>query len=193
MTVLIGFTNGAVVVLAADNRITNSQTGSWTDNYKKLFSVHGALTLAIGGNVSLSTIVLDYIKRNSDVDKLNVESAATLIKDFLQNPGQLACLVPRDCAVLVAGIGANRQPALQSITKNDKGVTPLHAPYIVCPPSDLSQAECEELFRCSFETHQSIPFEHTIAEISKISKYVSPTGNIWKYDPSKNQGAFNDF
>jgi 20S proteasome alpha/beta subunit len=91
MTALIGFTNDNMVVLAADNRITHSQTKSQTDDYKKLFGVHGALALAIGGKVSLSTMVLDYLNEKSDVNKLDVESAATLISEFLRDPGALAC------------------------------------------------------------------------------------------------------
>lgn len=194
MTVLIGLINESGIVLAADNRITKSNDDSFSDNYTKLFTLHDSLALAIGGNVTLSTMLIDHLRTTADLNRLYVENTAEYILDFLKNPGRLALCVPKCCAVLIGGKGGDGHPALLHVVKSDLAVSiPEPQPCIICPPDDVDQDVCYDILRCSFETNPNNPFENTIGKIAGLSKYVSFTGNKWIYQSLNKKSVLLSF
>ncbi len=111
---------------------------------------------------------------------LNIETLFMSLK--LKNEEYARNILSSSSCFIVAGKNKQRQNIMYAVSYIDEKLSNSKTEIILFPPNDLDMKTCSDLYVKYIHTDFEHCMEKTIREISKNSKVVSATGDVWCYN-----------
>ncbi len=189
MSVILGYKTEDKIYLGADNRTVTLEEVLSRDDVKKIVAVNNNVAVAFAGYNKSQMLFEKMITNVTDKSNFYVEDALRYIKlihwlfklFWYRNIGKEGRTL--SSRFIIAGKNRKGKPCLY-ITSilNGKLEKPSLTDRFIFPPSDADAKTCCDIYAINALNHRSNFIQRTIKDISKISKLISPTGDIWVYD-----------
>ena len=196
MTVLLGAKTEKTVILAGDNRGTNKNTDESQDNLEKVHPINNHLCVASAGTLAISEAILMNVNKLVYVDDLFVEDIIEIIEKFYEEAQiyHLMEIQKMEASFLIGGIKKNGRTGLFAVHNNGRvKIEEIQIIFTIIPPEDISMSTASTIMIKNVKNHKINFIEQTVQEISKISRFVSPTGDKWIYDATSNTCRMESF
>lgn len=199
MTVIMGCKKSNKIYLGADNRISTVDNQFVRDNEKKIVVVNNHVAVAFSGVNDTQHIFEKQIKDLEDrynytvedvIDCLNRTYWFLKIFSFRKNIRQKLSVGSR---FIIAGKNRKKEYRLYIMSYiNRKLEKPELVDSFMFPPSDVSAKECYDYYVKNVYSHKDF-IQRTVKDISRMSKLVSPSGDMWVYDMNTNSSSMVHF
>lgn len=181
MSVIFGIRENEQIIIGGDRRGVNQLGEFVSDDLQKVTPINNNLCFAVAGNNGVGKAISMSIDNSGISDKMNVDELIDIINEFYNKaPNSSINNLPFSC--LIAGCNSKNEPCLMSGVKNKSTFSIQSVPMILHHPSDTNLIDCNIILAKNYKFYHSFFVEQTIKDISKISKYVSPTGHKWIYN-----------
>lgn len=195
MSVIFGIREDDKIIVAGDKRGTSTHGDFLSDDLNKVTAINDKLCFATAGNASIEFAILNDVEKSGKASSMLVDELVNLIEDFyeklVKEKSDIILSFPFYC--LIAGQGSDGNDYLISGEKHNGEFNSMNVPALLLSPPDMKLHYCNKIFIRNYKFNHSLFVEQTIKEISKISKYVSPTGDKWIYDIKTHKGCLYSF
>lgn len=131
------------------------------------------------------------------VDDLFIEDIIETIEKFYDDAQtyHLVKIQKMEASFLIGGIKKNGRTGLFAVHNNNGRVKieEIQIIFTIIPPEDISMSTASTIMIKNVKNHKINFIEQTVQEISKISRFVSPTGDKWIYDATSNTCRMESF
>ena len=189
MSVILGYTTEDKIYLGADNRTVKLDETISRDDVKKIVAVNDNVAVAFAGFNKSQILFERMITNVTNKNEFYVEDALRYIKlIYWLHKLFWYKKIGKDGRVLssrfiVAGKNKSGKACLYTTSiLNGKLEKPSLTNRIIFPPSDADVKTCCDIYAINAINHPSDFVQRTIKDISKISKLISSTGDIWIHD-----------
>ena len=198
MTVIMGHKTANKMYLGADNRVCTTEDEFIRDDDNKIVVVNKNVAVAFAGNAGMQLLFEKIIKNQKedivveDVLK-HLETVYRISKILYLRKKYRAAL---NCAsrFIVAGKNSNGKCCMYIMSIiNRKLEKPRLVDEFMFPPSDADAKECYEIYGKHVKTSDPNFIQNIIKDISKISKVISSSGDIWTYDITTGESSLKHF
>lgn len=199
MSVILGYRVDDKVYLASDNRLTNTENNSYSDeNNSKLIILNNHVAVVCSGNKAAQGWFENVIKELDTRDWVVDEVAFRLMclcgvfKKDIENP--IVQNINKDGAYfLVGGKDRHGKISLRSISWNHMNFQDEEVTYGLFRPLDVDLKTCCDIYKKNIDNYFSDFMKKTIKEVSDKSKVVSSSGDIWIYDIATGKSSSEHF
>ena len=193
MSVIFGFVDKNKVYLAADNRLSDSPGKIISDNTIKIEVINKNVAVSFAGNYSLQEYFLKSYRNFpnyeewlvEDLEK-NIGGMCTWLKSMNEDWAKTA-LKSIGCFI-IAGKSKTNIVRLSTVKVENGDTSYENRPVILYNPIDSDFNECGNILAKNIKFYYNEFASRTIKDISKISKVVSPKGNLWVFDLKSDAG-----
>lgn len=200
MSVILGYKTEDKIYLGADNRTVTLDDVLSRDDVNKIVVVNNNVAVAFAGYNKSQMIFERMISKITNNSEFYVEDALQYIKRiywfyiffwYKKFAKEGLSLTSRfivagknkkgECCMYVASIlrGKLEKPSLED--------------RFIFPPYDADAKTCWKIFAINAVNYQRDFLQRTIKDISKISKAISSTGDIWTYDSATDTSTLEHF
>lgn len=198
MTVIIGQKIANKLYLGADNRVCTTEDEFIRDDDNKIVVVNKNVAVAFAGNAGMQLLFEKIIKNQKE--DIVVEDVLKHLETVYKFSNVLYLIKKYrsalDCAsrFIVAGKNRNGEYCMYTMSiLNRKLEEPRLVDGFMFPPSDANAKECFEIYNKHIKASDPNFIQNTIKNISKISKVISSSGNIWTYDIATGESSLEHF
>ena len=198
MTVIMGHKTANKMYLGADNRVCTTEDKFIRDDDNKIVVVNKNVAVAFAGNGGMQLLFEKIIKnQNEDIvveDVLKHLETVYAISNVLYLVKKYRTAL--DCASRFIIAGKNRAGEYCMYTMsivNRKLEKPHLVDGVMFPPSDANEKQCFEIYNKHIKTSDPNFVQNIIKDISKISKVISSSGDIWTYDITTGESSLKHF
>lgn len=199
MTVIMGCKKSNKIYLGADNRTSTIDNQVIRDNEKKIVVVNNHVAVAFSGVSDIQHIFEKQISDLEDRDTYVVEDVIKHLKrtywllklfSFRKNIKQKLCVGSR---FIIAGKNRENEYCLYIMSYvNGKLEKPKLVESFMFPPSDVSPKDCYDYYARNVYSHKDF-IQKTVKDISRMSKLVSSSGDMWVYDMITDKSVLEHF
>lgn len=196
MSIILGYKSESQIYLAADNRVTNKENNSYSDNNCKLVILNDNLAVACAGSFYIQTRFQDIVS-NKNTSKWTVEDVAF---QFDVMCASLLILNNKNMNRLggyfiIGGLDRHDKSSLWSASWNNKKFMcgEVEGNAMLFPPEDVDMQTCCNIYVRNYNEYSWGFMQKTIKEISRLGTGVSLSGDVWTYDFKKNQSNIEHF
>jgi 20S proteasome, alpha and beta subunits len=187
MSVILGYQSEELIILAADNRLSQINDIMVSDESQKIIVINGHLAISFSGNKAVQTMFQNYANQMNDIEEHYVEDALLNIETLflslkLKNEVYAQNILSSSSCFIVAGKNKQLQNVMYAVSYVNGKLSNSKTEIILFPPSDLDMKTCSDIYLKYVHTDFEHCMEKTIKEISNTSKVVSSTGDIWSYN-----------
>ena len=187
MSIIMAYKTEDKLYLGADNRACTQEDVFIRDDVKKIVVLNNDVAVAFSGYGGTQILFENMIKNNKR--DLKVEDALLYVKGIYW-----LCKIPWykkytrhimdfGSRFLVAGKNRKDEMCIYTVSfLNGKLEKPSLTDKFLFPPSDADAKTCYDIYAINSVNYKSDFMQRTIKDITKISKVISPTGDIWTYD-----------
>lgn len=198
MTVIMGYKTPNKIYLGADNRTSTVDNTPIRDDVNKIVTVNDNVAVAFSGYHG-TQIMFENMTKNSSKD-FRVEDALRCIKIIYW-----ICEIPwykkyaknilqYGSRFIVAGKNRKDEHCIYTMSiLNGKLEKPSLTERYMFPPSDADEKICIDTYALNAVNNRSDFIQRTVKDIAKISKVVSPSGDIWIYDMNTGKSTIEHF
>lgn len=198
MTVIMGQKTANKMYLGADNRVCTTEDKFIRDNDNKIVVVNKNVAVAFAGNAGMQLLFEKIIKNQKE--DIVVEDVLKCLEN-VYTISNVLYLVKKyrtalDCASRFIIAGKNRTGEYCMYTMsivNRKLERPQLVDKAVFSPSDVNVKECNKIYDKYIKTSDPNFIQNTIKDISKISKVISSSGDIWMCDITTGESSLEHF
>lgn len=198
MTVIMGHKTANKMYLGADNRVCTTEDEFIRDDDDKIVVVNKNVAVAFSGNAGMQLLFRMIIKNKKE--DIRVEDVLKYLKTvyriskilYLRKKYRVAL----NCASRFIIAGKNRADEYCMYTVsivNRKLEKPHLVDGFMFPPSDADAKQCFEIYNKHIKTSDPNFIQNIIKDISKISKVISSSGDIWTYDITTGESSLEHF
>lgn len=194
MSVIFGIEESDVIILCGDKRSSTKEGAFIDDNMQKVTVINEHLAFAAAGNAAIEkAVTIDSEKIG--MGGLNVDSFLKVITDFYARIEslQLGVIAAMPFCAIIAGKGSDGTSKLISLSYMHGKLSYNTVPMALYPPFDVSMEDCAQIFVRNYKLNRPNFCEKTAAEISALSKVVSPTGHKWEFHKKTGRGILTEF
>ena len=200
MSVILGYMAEDKIYLGADNRTVKLDETISRDDVNKIVAVNNNVAVAFAGYNKSQMLFERMITNLSDKNEFYVEDALRYIKlihwlfklFWYRKIGKEGRVL--SSRFIVAGKNKNGKACLYTASiLNGKLEKPSLTNRIIFPPSDADVKTCCDIYAINSINYHSDFIQRTIKDISKISKLISSTGDIWVYDITTDKSTLKHF
>lgn len=197
MSVILGYIseNENKVYLVADNRATDIDGKLISDDTIKIEVVNSNTAVAFAGNCGAQTFFLKCYKemagyKNWFVNELagNIYAMCNSLK--IMETDWAKQIARSNSSFLVAGKSKDNMIKLFAITLRKNQISCKEVPMMLFHPNDCDFQKCGNILVKNIKLYPKDFANRTLGEISKISKLISKTGNMWMFDLEKDESIF---
>lgn len=198
MTVIMGHKTANRMYLGADNRVCTAEDKFIRDDDNKIVVVNKNVAVAFAGNSGMQLLFEKIIKNQKEdivvEDVLKHLETVYAISNVLYLVKKYRTAL--DCASRFIIAGKNRAGEYCMYTMslvNRKLEKPHLVDGFMFPPSDTNARQCFEIYNKHIKASDSNFIQNTIKDISKISKVISSSGDIWTCDITTGESSLEHF
>lgn len=200
MSVILGYMAEDKIYLGADNRTVRLDETISRDDVNKIVAVNNNVAVAFAGYNKSQMLFERMITNLSDKNEFYVEDALRYIKlihwlfklFWYRKIGKEGRVL--SSRFIVAGKNKNGKSSLYTASiLNGKLEKPSLTDRIIFPPADSDVKICCDIYAINAVNHPRDFIQRTIKDISKISKLISSTGDIWIYDITADTSSIKHF
>lgn len=200
MSVIMGYKTENKIYLGADNRVSTQEDIPIRDNENKIVVVNNNVAVAFAGYGGTQTLFENIIKKNNNNKDFRVEDALLYIKIiywFCKIPWYKKYtknILKFGSRFIVAGKNKKDECCMYTVSfLHGKLEKPLLTDRFIFPPSDVSAKVCCNIYATNALNYHGDFMQRTIKDIAKISKIISPSGDIWTYDKITDKSTLEHF
>lgn len=200
MSVILGYKTEDKIYLGADNRTVTLEEILSRDNVKKIVAVSDNVAVAFAGYTKTQILFEKITSKMAGKSDFYVEDALRYIKLIYwlfklfrhRNIGKEGLTI--SSRFIIAGKNRKGKPCLYIASiLNGKLEKPSLTDRFIFPPSDANAKICWDIYAINALNHHNDFIQRTIKDISKISKLISPSGDIWIYDIASGKSTVQHF
>lgn len=198
MTVIMGHKTANKMYLGADNRLCTPDDELICDNDNKIVVVNDKVAVAFAGYGGVKTIFENMIKDNTK--EIYVEDVIRIFKfiywtlRIMKNNNASKNTFHYGARFIIAGKSKKNKYCIYTMSiLNGKIEKPSMVNSFMFPPSDADTKECCEIYSKYTKADDSNFIQNTIKDISKISKVISSSGDIWTCDITTGESSLKHF
>ena len=198
MTVIMGHKTANKMYLGADNRVCTTEDKFIRDDDNKIVVVNKNVAVAFAGNAGMQLLFEKIIKNQKDdivvEDVLKHLETVYAISNILYFVKKYRSALNCASRFIVAGKNRNGDYCMYTMSiVNRKLEKPRLVEGVIFPPSDANAKECFEIYDNHIKASDPNFIQNTIKDISKISKVISSSGDIWIYDMVAKDSSLEHF
>lgn len=198
MTVIMGHKTANKMYLGADNRVCTPDDEFIRDDDNKIVVINDRVAVAFAGYGGVKTIFENMIKNNTK--EIYVEDVIHILKfmywtlKIMKNKNASKNAFHYGARFIIAGKSKKSEYCIYTMSiLNGKIEKPSMVNSFMFPPSDANIKECCEIYSKYAKASEPNFIQSTIKDISKISKIISPSGDIWTYDIATGESSLKHF
>ena len=200
MSVIMAYKTDDKIYLGADNRAVSINEDSHRDDENKIIAINNDVAVAFAG-CNKSQMLFDMLLKSlKDKSNLKVEDALQYIKKtyrfckilwFRKFSKEILGLGSQ---FLVVGKNRNDECCIYAVLiSHGKLEKPLLKEWLILPPHGADLKECCDIYLKNVVKYPDNFIQRTVKDIAKMSKYVSPSGDIWIYDIATGKSTSEHF
>lgn len=191
MSVILGYQTEDKIIIAADNR-TSDENGKLRSNIeKKIIVFNNHLCVATAGN-RLGYLILESIYKQNDMDDFYTEDFARKIAE-LYNKNENNMFFKFQSSYIMGGKSRNGGYVMFAIDAINGKLTPVPCTKIIYPPEGIKPEITNKILDKNISKYPQDFYIHTIHKVSRKSKLVSPSGDVWIYDMKTGKSSSEHF
>lgn len=197
MSVIFGYISESknIVYLVADNRATDIDGKLVSDDTIKIEVVNSNTAVAFAGNCGAQAFFLKCYKemegyKNWLVNELAGNICAMCNSLRIMETDWAKQIANSNSSFLVAGKSKDNMIKLFAITFKNYKIDCKEVPMMLFHPNDCDFQKCGNILVKNINLHPKDFASRTLSEISKISKLISRTGDMWVFDLEKDESTF---
>ncbi len=197
MSVVFSYIDKNKVYLAADNRKTDADGNFVSDDDVKIAVVNNNAAVAFAGNCGAQSFFMNCYKEMRGYENWFVNELASNIVSMCDaiikmDIGWARQIADSIAYFLVAGKTVGGEIKLFAITLKKRKIEVKDVQMMLYQPIDCGFEECANILCKNIKQYPNDFSKRTIHEISKISRVVSDSGNMWSFDIQKDESKFVD-
>ncbi len=196
MSVIMAYKAEDKLYLGADNRSVTTDDVAHRNDVNKIIVINNEVAVAFAGcnkSQMLFEMMMKYKKDNAD---FRVEDALQCIKKsywfckILWYRKFSKEILDLGSQFLVAGKNRKDEYCIYAVMiSRGKLEKPFLKEWFIFPPYGADMNECCDIFSKNVMKYPDDFIQRTVKDIAKMSKYVSPSGDIWTYDMNTGKSA----
>lgn len=200
MSVIMAYMTEDKLYLGADNRTVTADETTYNDNVSKIALINDNVAIAFAGCNKFQMVFEFLLKYKKDITKLRVEDILRLNKKtyrfckilwFRKFSKEILNLGSQ---IIVAGKNRKDEGCLYiAAISNRKFIKPMKKEWFIFPPYGIDIESGCDIYCENIQKYPNNFIQNTIKDISKINKYVSPSGDIWTYDINSGESILKHF
>ncbi len=200
MSVIMAYKAKDKLYLGADNRVCTQEDIPVRDDINKIIAVNNNVAVAFAGYYKNQIIFEMVTSKFRNDTKYRVENALCSLKIIYwyyrvhRNQKYAKDALSVNSSFIVAGKNKKGEHCIYAVSYiNGKLEKPTLTDMILFPPSDISEKVCYDAYIKNTNYYYSDFVQATVKDIAKVSKIVSPSGDIWTYDFATNISDMKHF
>lgn len=200
MSVIMAYMTEDKLYLGADNRTVTVDETTYNDNVSKIALINDNVAIAFAGCNKFQMVFEFLLKYEKDITKLRVEDILKLNKKTYRFCKVLWFrkfskeILKLGSQIIVAGKNRKDEGCLYiAAISNRKFIKPMKKEWFIFPPYGIDIESGCDIYCENIQKYPNNFIQNTIKDISKINKYVSPSGDIWTYDINSGESILKHF
>lgn len=191
MSVILGYQIKDRIVISADNRTSDIKGKLKSDTEKKIVVFNNHLCVATAGN-RLGYLMLEAIyKQNNMNDFYTEDFAGKLAELYRKNENNIFYKLP--VSYIMGGKSRNGGCIMLAIDATNGKLNPIPCIKIIYPPDGIKPEITNKILDKNISKHPQDFYIHTIHKVSRKSKLVSHSGDVWIYDLNTDKSTLEHF
>lgn len=200
MTVIMGYKTPNKIYLGADNRTSTVDDITIRDDENKIVVVNNNVAVVFSGYGGTQRVFESMIKNSKRRQDYRIEDILFQFKmiywifRFTKNKKASKDALTWGSRFIIAGKNKKDEYCMYTMSiLHGKLEKPSLTERFLFPPSDASAKECWDCFAKNSAYSDSNFIQKTVKDVAKMSKVVSPSGDIWTYDITTGKSTIEHF
>lgn len=191
MSVILGYQTNDRIIIAADNRTSDENGKLKSDAEKKIVVFNDHLCVATAGN-RFGYLILESIYKQNNMDNFFAEDFARSITDlYKKNESNIYYKLP--VRYILGGRSKVGDYIMIAIDAVNGKLIPTPCMKIIYPPDGVKPETTNKILDKNILKYPKDFYIHTIHKVSRKSKFVSHSGDVWIYDLIADSSTFEHF
>lgn len=200
MSVIMAYKTEDKIYLGADNRSVTLEETISSDSKNKIIVINNDVAVAFAGCNKAQMMFEMLISKSKGKEDFRVEDVLRYIRNvyiickffwFKKFAKEILNLGSR---IIVAGKNKKGECCVYTVSiLHRKFEKPSLTNKFMFPPYDSDVKRCFDIYALNSVKYPNDFISRTIKDIAKISKVISPTGDIWIYDMISGKSTLEHF